>query len=83
MRYVAIHDRHGSISTLIAGSDDGPPLTVALVSGQQATEVNPEEIGLDFAKFDTEEAALDALNALRVDVEFSARLVRRDGDQAP
>jgi hypothetical protein len=79
MRYVAIHDRHGSLSTLIAGPDEGPPLTVALVGGQRATEVSPEEIGMDFAKFDTEDAVTDALNTVRVDVECSARLVRRDG----
>lgn len=78
MKYVAIYDRHGSIVSLIAGPPDGPPMVIALEAGQQATEVDLAESGLDFTTIETERAALEALARMRVEVKGGeARLVRR------
>jgi hypothetical protein len=80
MRYVAIHDRRGKIASLISGPDDGPPATIALEPGLEATEVDLSETGLDASAFETEEGAIKALEAFRVDVRREAKLVRRDAD---
>jgi hypothetical protein len=80
MRYVAIHDQRGKIASLISGPNDGPPATLALEPGQEATEVDLTHTGLEVSAFETEEGAIKALDALRVDVRREAKLVRRDGD---
>jgi hypothetical protein len=76
MRHLAIHDKRGAIAVLIAGPDDGPPMTVALQPGQEATEVDLAESGLDLSAFKTERDAVEALAAFRVDVRREGRLVR-------
>jgi len=83
MRHIAIHDRHGTVVTLIAGPPDGPPGPVADLAGHEATEVDVEESGIDFSAFESEESAIKALTTLRVEVERKARLVRRDADESP
>jgi hypothetical protein len=78
MRHIAIHDRHGTVVTLIAGPPDGPPGPIALLPGHEATEVDIGQSGLDLSAFESEESAIKALSTLRVDLERKARLVRRD-----
>jgi hypothetical protein len=83
MRYLAIHDRHGAIASLIAGPDDGPPLTVALRPGHEVTEVDLADAGIDLTTFESERDATEAIESFRVDVRREGRLVRRRrGEQA-
>jgi hypothetical protein len=82
MRHIAIHDQKGSISALIACPPDGPPMTVALGPGQQTTEVDLAESGLDILAVETEEAAREALATFRVDMRRESRVVRRSSGQA-
>jgi hypothetical protein len=83
MRYIAVHDHHGSIRTLIEGPDDGPPMVAALEPGLRATEIDVRAVALDTSSFRTDRDAMDALAALAVEVKQEARLVRRDKRQTP
>ena len=83
MRYVAVHDSHGSIAALIEGPEDGPPMVVRLDPGQEATEVDIAASPLDRSSFDTEEGAMRALADFYVDVKHDVRLVARDSRQSP
>jgi len=80
MRHIAVHDRHGTVITLIAGPRDGPPAPVTHLPGHEATEVDVGKSGLDLSSFESEESAIEALGTLRVELERKARLVRRDGE---
>lgn len=77
MRHIAVHDRHGTIVMLSSGTADGPPPPAPLERRQDVTEVDLGEIGLDPSSFDSEQDAIDAVGALRVDFEHKGRVVRR------
>jgi hypothetical protein len=54
-------------------------MVVPLDAGQQLTEVDLRETGLDLSAVESEEMAVKALADFRVESKREARLVRREG----
>jgi hypothetical protein len=80
MKHFAIHDQRGKVEAVISGPEDGPPAVVELDKPWlEFTEVDLSEAEIDPSAFETEEDAIKALDAVRIDVSREAKLVRRAG----
>jgi hypothetical protein len=77
MRFLAIHDRHGKIWGLVSGPDDGPPAMLEVdIPWLESSEVDLSDTPLAASAFESEEGAMKALDAYRIDVKREAKPVR-------
>ena len=67
IRVFALHNRSGSIVTLITGPADGPPATVAGEADQVISEVSLTGSAIDLSEFENEERAMEILAQCRIE----------------
>ena len=81
MRFMALHDREGTIVALTSSAPDAPAVSSPPGPGQQLTEIDVPDGTLDIATLETEERVIEALREFRIEVQTDAKLVRRTNEQ--
>jgi hypothetical protein len=77
MTVLVVHDREGSIASVIISPPDGPPAAGLTDGPHRVSEVEATEAELEFTRQDDERQAIEALSSLRVEITAPGRLVRR------
>ena len=77
MKFIAAHDKDGTIVALISIVPNAPAVSIPPGPGRTLAQIEiPEEV-LDISSLETEQRVVDALRAFRIDVTTEAKLVRR------